>query len=715
LAEPVTRVLKETTNKKKAPGGTFSEITSFGEHHSRVFRKLGFDLIQVNDDGSATVHAKPEQLELLINSSEVLLDAGSREKARWILIDEFGLIPERLRVDEAWISTLVPKKPADTVIELQPLLLRSEIETLIRAVADLLRRNQGERLSVTGTDFSGRQWFRGRLAPETITAISREFYSVQSLHSPLTSSVSVQRGNPRVENAVTESPVTDAMSGSMPCVAVLDTGVPSDHKQLSKYRRGRYIDQDSFGSPVGGHGSFVASRIVFGNVECRNGAPRELIPSCMYYDALVATNSTEIEDKSIVRAMGSIVATAPDVRVFNISFDSRRPLASLPEVERRERLTLLQDLDNFIFANDVIVAISAGNSPVGIVPSTPYPGHLDEPDWQLGHWAQSFNALTCGASIGSLAAGGLVTKLGWPSPFTRLGPGIAQSPKPDFNAPGGNSTLSYKDSPGLGVYGCTEDGVWEDKSGTSFAVPLLAREAAFTLDALQNICTHGTRAFSATAKAFLALSATASYDETPPKELEERALGKGIASGRRLGHASLETAVFVWQGILEGPDDIAQIHLPIPKAWVGAAELPMLKVVLAWSSPVNAALREVWASRKVEIKLRPGSGAKAIHPTRSLIPKSYPLNSRLYPLKRHETKYDMWVLEVSYTEIGEYFSAITFTPQQRVAFAAELLDEGPRRVSPQSYIQSMPIATTMDRLSIQPAVIQPAIRIKTRY
>jgi len=57
----------------------------------------------------------------------------------------------------------------------------------------------------------------------------------------------------------------------------------------------------------------------------------------------------------------AIVSTAPDIRVFNFSFDTL-PLDSIDTVKRVESLSLVQDLDNFIFQNDVLVIVSAGNS-----------------------------------------------------------------------------------------------------------------------------------------------------------------------------------------------------------------------------------------------------------------------------------------------------------------------------------------------------------------
>ena len=135
----------------------------------------------------------------------------------------------------------------------------------------------------------------------------------------------------------------------------------------------------------------VASRIVFGDVEAGDGSPITPQGKCRYYDALVATAIDTIDDKSVVPAIQTVVGTAPDVRVFNLSFDTR-PLDLLDPTKRRENLILVQDLDNLIFRDDVLVVVSAGNSPAGVVPQNPYPSHYDDPSWQLGAWARSFNS-----------------------------------------------------------------------------------------------------------------------------------------------------------------------------------------------------------------------------------------------------------------------------------------------------------------------------------
>src|SRR5260221_13579963 len=96
----------------------------------------------------------------------------------------------------------------------------------------------------------------------------------------------------------------------------------------------------------------------------------------------------EIEDKAIFPALQAIVATAPDVRVFNMSFDSVQPLDLISPVKRSELLRLVQDLDNFIFHNCLGVVVADGNIRPGFGLTTPYPAHFAALEWAGGAGAR---------------------------------------------------------------------------------------------------------------------------------------------------------------------------------------------------------------------------------------------------------------------------------------------------------------------------------------
>jgi hypothetical protein len=96
------------------------------------------------------------------------------------------------------------------------------------------------RLKSSGTDYSGRFWYRGVLTPAAIRAIADQFFSVQSLYPPLLTAVA---GSARSRAARDRQPPEPksalTVTGELPVVGVVDTGVPEDHVVLSRYRRGR--------------------------------------------------------------------------------------------------------------------------------------------------------------------------------------------------------------------------------------------------------------------------------------------------------------------------------------------------------------------------------------------------------------------------------------------------------------------------------------------
>ena len=716
LAAPVEQLTKASKDKAKAKDGKVFENTDFAREHSRVFRRLGVDLLNVADDGSAIVHMKPEMMEQLSNRAQSLPRLGAGEQARWATIDRFEMIPPELRVDAEWLRALHAKKVTDAVIEFQSLLNRSEIDALVRAIVQLLLRNLGEAVTGTGTDFSGRQWVRGRVTPESLKKISQGFASVQSLHSPL---ISMAASPPSIKHKGHTSPMSEVDLSNLPIIGVVDTGVPTDHAILGRYRRGTYLAPTSPAGRAHPHGCFVSSRIVFGDPAYSAGPPAATpAGGARYYDINISgIRPGEIEDKGIYPALQAVVATAPDVRVFNMSFDTIEPLGSITPVKQFETLSLVQDLDNFIFQNDIIVVVAAGNSQNGIPPSTPYPRHFDDPRWGLGAWARSFNSLTCGSFVKHITAGGLVTEVGWPSPFCRIGPGLCDSPKPDFSASGGNSTPQYQYAAGLGVWALNQSGIWEDWIGTSVAAPLLARESVFSLQRLQNVCEGGAQPFAVTVKAFLALTANPPVGDGPVKELAERTLGREYASARRLAVPSAETGVMIWQGVLEDEKDIARVQVPIPADWWKEAEDPYLRLIVAWDPPVNAAVKHLWATRDVSAKLKVHPDAKAQHTSKVKPHGSYPLLERVYKLRKLPTDTtvdgDSWLVEIAYQQTADYHPAMTFPPQQRVAFAAELLDMGTKKLSPQPALQSLPASKTMTRLTVPPSIARMPVVLRT--
>jgi len=722
IAEPVAKLEKKSSNKKIAPDGIFTDTTVFGGSHGKVFDRLGLDLLQVTDQGKAVVHGNRDRLNLLLARTTSLETLGLREQSRWVTIDSFDTIPSDLRVDTAWLKTLKNDKLIDVIFELQPVLGRVDGDRIIRAVADVLSQDSGERLTGSGTDFSGRFWFRGKAYRRSIREVAKDFFSVQSIHSPLysvaaaTATVSDRR---KITPRKASRQVEEINPKMLPCVAVLDLGVPSDHVHLSPYCRGRFTPQGAQADAPSDHGSFVASRIVFGKCDSSDDL-YEAEANCCFYDVSVwAGLEDRVNDKIVMEALKGVRGAAPDVRVFNLSFGDKRPMSDFSEVEHREKRLLMQDLDNFAFKNDVLIVVAAGNSRPGVSPASSYPNHFDDPRWALGPLACGFNTLVCGAFVSKISTEGIVSTIGWPSPFTRVGPGLCEAPIPSFCAEGGNSDSTYNKVADMGVWGFSSTGMAEDRIGTSYAAPLLSRAASIALHTLQGYCVAGTRPYAVAVRAFLALTAKKTTSDASVSELARRTLGYGEATSDRLTKPKSGSAIFLWQGIIDNPKAKVRVQFPVPGSWLEEASQPVLRLFVSYDPPVNESAKNVWACRKVSVVLHPSSNTKGIRSS-SRNHVSYPLLAKDYKLSQYApsgdfpAESDMWELELSYEELFDYPPGMEFSLQQRVAFAAELIDESENPVDPQTAIQALPIVATMNHLSIESTSIRNAAVIRAR-
>jgi len=262
-------------------------------------------------------------------------------------------------------------------------------------------------------------------------------------------------------------------------------------------------------------------------------------------------------------------------------------------------------------------------------------------------------------------------------------------------------------------------GLWQDHAGTSYAAPLVAREAAFCLQELAKYC-EGTVPFAATARALLVLFARRASFAGALEKLAARTLGNGQPSVDHLRNVDPARAVFVWQTVLAEAGTVARVTLPVPRSWLRTAAEPRLRLVVAWLTPVNAALVDTWACRRVSAQLKTRAAANAIALRTGPGAKgAFPVSDRLFNISMAELDRqgavpdsDEWVLEVSYEDLGPPPAGMGFNPQQRVGVAIELRDEAELPASPQHAIQSLPAALSMNRLSVLQLPIEVPVTVR---
>jgi len=714
IADPSAQIIKASKAKDAVRGQKLEAVVFSGEQ-SKFFERIGLDLIEVHHpSGVATVHATPERMEQLLNKTSQLAQLGAREQARFVAFESFEWLSAKWKFDQEWLDE-IGQKTAEGYIKLQPLISEIEADLVIRALEQTFRGQTGVTLRGKGRSYLGRYFIRATVNAQMIKKLADDFTSIQSIHPPIlafTASIP-----PEVGTATKPSP--PSLSGSpktLPCVAVVDTAVPQEHDWLKSYRRGIVTGLNCSNTENDNHGSMVASRVVFGDADLSNSATPPQA-TCRFLEVRVGTGKEgKILSESVSSALAAAISAAPDVRVFNLSFDGDRRLDDLPAKQRAETLKHIEEIDNFAFDQDVLLVVAAGNAQQGLVPSPGYPLHFDNPGWELHSYPRAFNALTCGGVAGRLSAGGLASEVDAPSPFTRVGPGFANSPKPDFCASAGNSNLDYRPLPNSGVWGYSALGDAREDFGTSFAAPLLAREAAFVFEELRPKCPGDSRPFACAVKAILALTA----DDVAKKlsdglqPLAKRTLGFGRASAMRFQKPIQHRARFIWQGVIAHDDDVVRVQLPIPAAWIAEAASPQLQICVAWDAPVCAAAENQWSCRDVKITIRPGPEAAALRGSHGKV-QGYPLFKRIWKLDKAREKKtvegNFWVLEFSYSQAAAYAAGHIVPTSQRVAFAAEIWDEAETPLEPHSFVQSLPIASTLIRLSNTSVWLPQAISI----
>jgi hypothetical protein len=133
---------------------------------------------------------------------------------------------------------------------------------------------------------------------------------------------------------------------------------------------------------------------------------------------------------------------------------------------------------------------------------------------------------------------------------------------------------------------------------------------------------------------------------------------------------------------------------------------------------VNVALVDSWGCRKVGIKVRPfgateallgGGTAAGAYP---LIDREWDVSPAVLREKGFAVADSSWTIECEYEEIGEYPPAMAVSVQQRVGVVFELWDAAEKPVSPQAFVQALPVAIELDRLSVLQQPFEVPITIK---
>ncbi|MDM3871811.1 S8 family peptidase [Porticoccus sp. W117] len=299
-----------------------------------------------------------------------------------------------------------------------------------------------------------------------------------------------------LQRDIQDIPVVPAPADDAPAVVVLDSGLATGHPLLSSAVGDSQSFIDGKGSDdENGHGTMVAGKALYGDVAAKLESG-QFIPELRLFSGRILDENCESDDKLIEHQVEKAVRYFVEnytCKIFNLSYgDSNKPYSG----GRIRGLAVV--LDTLASELGVLFVVPTGNyrsddSPTAWKES--YPDSLV--DRRLLDPAPSINSIT----VGSLArydqtmssmrhpsdpAEQSFAAINQPSPFSRSGPGIKKSIKPEFVAYGGNYAVNTRvDSLIHNLLGevslCkdfTAGRLVAEDVGTSFSAPFIAHLAA---------------------------------------------------------------------------------------------------------------------------------------------------------------------------------------------------------------------------------------------
>lgn len=426
---------------------------------------------------------------------------------------------------------------------------------------------------------------------------------------------------------VTQLPMRRPPSATVPTVGLIDSGVKAGHPLLADAIAGvetAVVDGAAI-FPTGddeseeGHGTRIAGLLIHGPLPEALAEDPMPPPVCRVFSVRVLDHRTGYPEPRLAATILNDAVrrcAANGAQIVNLAVgdaDARfvgprtTPIAALLDALAREL--------------HIVIVVPAGNvHPRDYAQDIDwdfvqrYPEQLAASDAAtLIDPAPAALALTVGSVCADTGAGGLfareavaiqrVGEDGWPSPFSRHGPGVGGAIKPELVAPGGtwgwDPDGGLVDDPELAIVSTSARiprRVLDTDIGTSYAVPLVARAAAAILDRYPQFGPNLVRALllqSARPTSFAsALVGTPGQREATARSLN----GYGL-----LRHAdavsSSDHRVVLFREDQIPVDGVHLYELPLPESFFVPRGLREIVVALAYDPPIRGNRLEYLGSR----------------------------------------------------------------------------------------------------------------------
>jgi Subtilase family len=486
-----------------------------------------------------------------------VIDFSSEEKIS-IVINLYNAlsVKERLAINNTIIEEI--KKYTDTVSQ-------RNFRNGITSIACVLRAKE---IPLIVDEFSTIK----EIKQNYITFVENSF-PVQEMPNPLT-----------IDNTLSNSAICIIDSGIRNANGIFDNLITNQILKLPFSSIDCHYD----------HGTFVASRCVFGdNIDSCLGSHR-LTPYCKLLDVAVfgkdstgrMVNPDEFHLRSAIEDI--VVQFYQTIKVYNLSLGSSIPIADFEFSE------LAKLLDYLAKAYKVLFVICSGNinNQLGSFPVD----HFSNAGSRIGVPAESLLSLTIG-SVAKYSDGNSLAEVNEVSPFSRIGPGSDLGIKPELVAHGGNLISPYSYSPRVSTYGISTDGRnLAVNIGTSFSAPIVSQYAQKLFDLYPNSDPNIVKALLCHFS-----EARAVYDEITTDLINYTGFGEpNIDKALEAGDFN---AAYIFEGLLDQENyQFISFHIPTTLSAGLNAKLKV-KITITYDPPVNPDNEAEYSNARISAQL----------------------------------------------------------------------------------------------------------------
>jgi len=536
--------------------------------------QLGFDFLSYSPNNISLATAKIEKskyLDLEEKLEAYIQSADAVGKTYFAPIESISSISPESKIDEN--INFENSQEVDILINLFNALSPKEILAVSGTIIEELRNYSD---SIRQKYFqNGINTIHCKIKSEHIPKIVSEFSTIKEIK--LSQFFFVPQSTP-VQALPGDIKVNPPISKSVICV--VDSGVNNTNGIMNSVVNSTY----TFLPPTAistcyEHGTFVASRCVFGDEIDQGVIAKELTPYCSIADLTVfgrdaagkLIGPSDFDLKSAIEEVVS--ANHATIKVYNLSLGASIPVKDFVVSDISKLLDFLSKKYKVLFV------ISAGNieSLLGSFPAD----HFANPLSRIVSPAESLLGLTVG-SIAKYTNATSLSQLNFVSAFSRKGPGVDLGIKPEIVAHGGNILNPYTFSTRIATYGISKDG----KSlccdvGTSHSAPIISQYAQRLFDIYP-------KADPNLVKALLCHFSDTRFIHDEIIDAPENYVGFGEPLIDHAIESHNNNAAFIYEGQLD-QDNYQYISFHIPSSL--ASDNPdtslRIKITITYDPPVN--------------------------------------------------------------------------------------------------------------------------------